>query len=127
MEKVDDLYGVGATDAIPAILYQVAPEVLHQGGTGYTAKAVIWSLGSLLLELLMGRQPFSKEDVIDSTYKLGSMPELPRIPDDVTAEIDATALAFIYNCWTVDPVERPTAETMLRAPFLSAFSSKSDV
>lgn len=54
-----------------------------------------------MLELFSGRRLFSKEDVIGSIYKLGSLPEIPPIPDDVITELDATALAFVHDCWTL--------------------------
>jgi hypothetical protein len=54
-----------------------------------------------VLNLFLGRQPFSKDDVIGSIYKLGSLPETPPIPDDIITELDPTALAFISDCWTL--------------------------
>ena len=54
-----------------------------------------------MLEQFSERRLFSKEDVIGPIYKLGSLPEMPPIPDDVITELDTTALAFIHNCWTL--------------------------
>jgi hypothetical protein len=54
-----------------------------------------------VLELFSGRRLLSREDVIGPIYKLGSLPEMPQIPDDVITELDATALAFVHDCWTL--------------------------
>ncbi|KAK0290637.1 mitogen-activated protein kinase kinase kinase [Friedmanniomyces endolithicus] len=78
---------------------------------GYSAKVDIWSLGCVVLEMFAGRRPWSKEEAIGAIYKLGSLNQAPPIPDDVSAVVGPAALSFI------DPGERPTAETLLRAPF----------
>ncbi|KAI7608181.1 hypothetical protein KC343_g9959 [Hortaea werneckii] len=78
---------------------------------GYSAKVDIWSLGCVVLEMFAGRRPWSKEEAIGAIYKLGSLNQAPPIPDDVSTVVGPAALSFI------DPGERPTAETLLRAPF----------
>ncbi|WPG97524.1 Hypothetical protein R9X50_00030100 [Acrodontium crateriforme] len=84
---------------------------------GYSAKVDIWSLGCVVLEMFAGRRPWSKEEAVGAIYKLGSLNQAPPIPDDVSSVVGPAALSFMYDCFTIDPGERPTAETLLRAPF----------
>ncbi|KAK0842387.1 mitogen-activated protein kinase kinase kinase [Friedmanniomyces endolithicus] len=84
---------------------------------GYSAKVDIWSLGCVVLEMFAGRRPWSKEEAIGAIYKLGSLNQAPPIPDDVSAIVGPAALSFMYDCFTIGPGERPTAETLLRAHF----------
>ncbi|KAF2481521.1 hypothetical protein BDY17DRAFT_312223 [Neohortaea acidophila] len=84
---------------------------------GYSAKVDIWSLGCVVLEMFAGRRPWSKEEAIGAIYKLGSLNQAPPIPDDVSSVVGPAALGFMYDCFTIDPGERPTAETLLAAPF----------
>ncbi|RMZ70502.1 STE STE11 BCK1 kinase [Pyrenophora seminiperda CCB06] len=86
-------------------------------GQGYSAKVDIWSLGCVVLEMFAGKRPWSKEEAIGAIYKLGSLNQAPPIPEDVSRVIGVEGLSFMYDCFTIDPMERPTAETLLRAPF----------
>ncbi|QIX00733.1 hypothetical protein AMS68_006250 [Peltaster fructicola] len=84
---------------------------------GYSGKVDIWSLGCVVLEMFAGRRPWSKEEVIGAIYKLGSLNQAPPIPDDVSTVISPAAFSFMLDCFTIDPVERPQADTLLRQPF----------
>ncbi|KAK1045569.1 mitogen-activated protein kinase kinase kinase [Friedmanniomyces endolithicus] len=84
---------------------------------GYSAKVDIWSLGCVVLEMFAGRRPWSKEEAVGAIYKLGSLNQAPPIPDDVSAIVGPAALSFMYDCFTIEPGDRPTAETLLRAHF----------
>ncbi|CAG8048902.1 unnamed protein product [Penicillium nalgiovense] len=68
--------------------------------------------------MFAGRRPWSKEEAIGAIFKLGSLSQAPPIPDDVSMNISPAALAFMYDCFTIDSAERPTAGTLLtRHPF----------
>ncbi|CAK3966802.1 MAP kinase kinase kinase mkh1 [Lecanosticta acicola] len=127
-------YNNDITNSMQGSVFWMAPEVIRaqsQAMTdpsgdgldpqsmnkGYSAKVDIWSLGCVVLEMFAGRRPWSKEEAIGAIYKLGSLNQAPPIPDDVSTVVGPAALSFMYDCFTIDPGERPTAETLLRSPF----------
>ncbi|KAK4556520.1 mitogen-activated protein kinase kinase kinase [Recurvomyces mirabilis] len=127
-----DPYNNDITNSMQGSVFWMAPEVIRaqsqpmnqntgDGLTamnqGYSAKVDIWSLGCVVLEMFAGRRPWSKEEAIGAIYKLGSLNQAPPIPDDVSSVIGPAALSFMYDCFTIDPRERPIADTLLRAPF----------
>ncbi|KAK3077708.1 mitogen-activated protein kinase kinase kinase, partial [Coniosporium uncinatum] len=116
-KKSDDIYGNDVTNSMQGSVFWMAPEVIRSHGGGYSAKVDIWSLGCVVLEMFAGRRPWSKEEAIGAIYKLGSLNQAPPIPEDVSSKISPQAISFMYDCFTIDPGERPTADTLLRAPF----------
>ncbi|KAF2758196.1 Pkinase-domain-containing protein [Pseudovirgaria hyperparasitica] len=116
-KKTDNIYGNDVSNSMQGSVFWMAPEVIRAQGEGYSAKIDIWSLGCVVLEMFAGRRPWSKEEAIGAIYKLGSLNQAPPIPDDVSSQITPQALSFMYDCFTINTMERPTAETLLRAPF----------
>ena len=117
-KKTDNIYGNDVTNSMQGSVFWMAPEVIRSQGMGYSAKVDIWSLGCVVLEMFAGRRPWSKEEAIGAIYKLGSLNQAPPIPDEVSSSISAAAVGFMLDCFTIDPSERPTAETLLRgSPF----------
>ncbi|RDL32499.1 uncharacterized protein BP5553_08955 [Venustampulla echinocandica] len=117
-KKTDNIYGNDATNSMQGSVFWMAPEVVRSQGQGYSAKVDIWSLGCVVLEMFAGRRPWSKEETVGAIYKLGSLNEAPPIPDDVALSISPVAVAFMADCFTIVPSERPTADTLLsRHPF----------
>ncbi|KAG2412232.1 hypothetical protein HFD88_009789 [Aspergillus terreus] len=112
-KKTDNIYGNDSTNSMQGSVFWMAPEVIHSQGQGYSAKVDIWSLGCVVLEMFAGRRPWSKEEAIGAIFKLGSLSQAPPIPDDVSLNISPAALAFMYDCFTVDSSDRPTAQTLL--------------
>ncbi|KXS96668.1 hypothetical protein AC578_4391 [Pseudocercospora eumusae] len=127
-------YNNDITNSMQGSVFWMAPEVIRaqsqapsvpaaegldptMSSQGYSAKVDIWSLGCVVLEMFAGRRPWSKEEAIGAIYKLGSLNQAPPIPDDVSTVVGPAALSFMYDCFTIDPGERPTADTLLRAPF----------
>lgn len=94
-KSIGDIYGTNLQGSV----YWMAPEIIRSQGHGYSAKADIWSLGCVVLEMFAGRRPWSKEEAIGAIYKLGSLNEAPPIPDDVSSNISVTAIAFMYDCF----------------------------
>lgn len=113
-KKTDNIYGNDVTNNMQGSVFWMAPEVIRSQGQGYSAKVDIWSLGCVVLEMFAGRRPWSKEEAIGAIYKLGSLNQAPPIPDDVSNTITPEAFAFMLDCFTIDPSERPTAETLLK-------------
>ncbi|KAF9731653.1 MAP kinase kinase kinase [Paraphaeosphaeria minitans] len=116
-KKTDNIYGNDVTNSMQGSVFWMAPEVIRSQGQGYSAKVDIWSLGCVVLEMFAGKRPWSKEEAIGAIYKLGSLNQAPPIPEDVSRVIGVEGLSFMYDCFTIDPAERPTAETLLRSPF----------
>ncbi|PGH18894.1 STE/STE11/BCK1 protein kinase [Polytolypa hystricis UAMH7299] len=117
-KKTDNIYGNDATNSMQGSVFWMAPEVVQSQGQGYSAKVDIWSLGCVVLEMFAGRRPWSKEEAIGAIFKLGSLNQAPPIPEDVSVEITPAALAFMYDCFTIDTFDRPTASTLLsKHPF----------
>lgn len=116
-KKTDNIYGNDVTNSMQGSVFWMAPEVIRSQGQGYSAKVDIWSLGCVVLEMFAGRRPWSKEEAIGAIYKLGSLNQAPPIPDDVSSNISAAALGFMLDCFTIDPSERPTAETLRQHQF----------
>lgn len=121
-KKTDNIYGNDVTNSMQGSVFWMAPEVVRaegqaysaKEGQGYSAKVDIWSLGCVVLEMFAGRRPWSKEEPIGAIYKLGSLNQPPPIPDDVSDSVSPEAVAFMSECFEIDPGERPTAETLLR-------------
>ncbi|KAL1982456.1 hypothetical protein VTN96DRAFT_1303 [Rasamsonia emersonii] len=112
-KKSDNIYGNDASNSMQGSIFWMAPEVIQSQGQGYSAKVDIWSLGCVVLEMFAGRRPWSKEEAIGAIFKLGSLSQAPPIPEDVAVNISPAALAFMYDCFTIDTFDRPTAETLL--------------
>ena len=111
-KRSNDIYGNDATNSMQGSVFWMAPEVIRSQGQGYSAKVDIWSLGCVVLEMFNGKRPWSKEEAIGAIYKLGSLNQAPPIPDDVSSSISAEAVGFMWDCFTVDPGDRPTADTL---------------
>ncbi|WEW55200.1 mitogen-activated protein kinase kinase kinase [Emydomyces testavorans] len=112
-KKTDNIYGNDVTNSMQGSVFWMAPEVIQSQGQGYSAKVDIWSVGCVVLEMFAGRRPWSKEEAIGAIFKLGSLNQAPPIPDDVSLNISPAAVAFMYECFTINTFERPTAETLL--------------
>ena len=113
-KKTDNIYGNDVTNSMQGSVFWMAPEVIRSQGQGYSAKVDIWSLGCVVLEMFAGRRPWSKEEAVGAIYKLGSLNQPPPIPDEVSAAISPEAVAFMCDCFEIDPTVRPTAETLSR-------------
>jgi serine/threonine protein kinase len=89
------------TNTMQGSVFWMAPEVVRSQGEGYSAVADIWSVGCVVLEMLSGKRPWSREETISAIYKLGVMNAAPPIPDDVASEITPKALSFLIECFTM--------------------------
>ncbi|KAJ9631271.1 mitogen-activated protein kinase kinase kinase [Knufia peltigerae] len=113
-KKSDNIYGNDITNSMQGSVFWMAPEVVRSQGQGYSAKVDIWSLGCVVLEMFAGKRPWSREEAIGAIFKLGSLSQAPPIPEDVQSTATVDGLNFMYDCFQVNPSDRPTPETLLR-------------
>jgi serine/threonine protein kinase len=69
----DDIYNDNVEMSMQGTIFWMAPEVVHNQKRGYSAKADIWSLGCIMIELAAGRRPWSDEDVMQAMFKVSSV------------------------------------------------------
>lgn len=63
----------------------MAPEVVKQ--TSYTAKADIWSLGCLIVEMFTGQHPWMELTQMQAIFKIGSSKDArPKIPENASPD-----------------------------------------
>lgn len=115
-KKTDNIYGNDKTNSMQGSVFWMAPEVIRSQGEGYSAKVDIWSLGCVVLEMFAGRRPWSKE-AVGAIYKIANG-QPPPIPEDIQETIGPLAVAFMMDCFSVNPFDRPTADVLLPAPVL---------
>ncbi|KAI1619838.1 mitogen-activated protein kinase [Exophiala viscosa] len=113
-KKSDNIYGNDVTNSMQGSVFWMAPEVVRSQGQGYSAKVDIWSLGCVVLEMFAGKRPWSREEAIGAIFKLGSLSQAPPIPEDVQSTATVDGLNFMYDCFQVNPNDRPTAQILLR-------------
>lgn len=66
-------------------VFWMAPEVVKQ--TSYTAKADIWSLGCLIVEMFTGQHPWMELTQMQAIFKIGSSKDArPKNPEHISAD-----------------------------------------
>lgn len=114
-----DIYANNAEMSMQGTIFWMAPEVVNNviknQKQGYSAKVDVWSLGCVILEMFVGRRPWSTEEAVGAMYKLGSSRQAPPIPDD--AQVSDEGRDFIGRCFIIDAKERPTALELLKHDF----------
>ena len=92
-----------------------APEVI----TGqYNAKVDVWSLGCVVIEMASGKPPWSEfkfENPYRALYTIGHTDKIPIIP----TTLSKAGQDFCRACLQRQPIERPTAQALLKSPWLS--------
>ncbi|KAI5479006.1 mitogen-activated protein kinase kinase kinase [Pseudohyphozyma bogoriensis] len=116
-KRAQDIYNNNAEHSMQGSIFWMAPEVVHQNEQkGYSAKADIWSLGCLCLEMFAGRRPWDQSQMVATMIALGAEKRAPPVPEDVI--LSDTASAFFKACFQIDPDLRPRAEQLIRHRFL---------
>ncbi len=91
--------------------WYLAPEVVKVQPYSYSAD--IWSLGSVVYAMVMGKKPYDN---------LAPIPALFKIAKEGPPELDSTLSRGCSNligmCWNTDPTKRPSASTALKHPWL---------
>jgi mitogen-activated protein kinase kinase kinase len=93
-------------------VYWMAPEVVRQ--TAHTKKADIWSLGCLVVEMFIGAHPFPDCSQLQAIFAIGNNQARPPAPEHASKE----ARAFLNVTFEIDHEKRPSADELLRSPFL---------
>ncbi|KAI8825214.1 Ste20-like serine/threonine kinase [Fimicolochytrium jonesii] len=92
--------------------YWMAPEVILR--SAYNAKADIWSLGISAWELAKGLPPHAN---IHPMRVLFMIPQQP--PPTLPATFSAPFRDFVAQCLAKRPSQRPTAQSLLKHPFIT--------
>ncbi|KAF4979507.1 hypothetical protein FZEAL_4275 [Fusarium zealandicum] len=111
-KKTDNIYGNDKTNSMQGSVFWMAPEVIRSENEGYSAKVDIWSLGCVVLEMFAGKRPWAKEEAVGAIYKIANG-ERPPIPEDIQDTLPPLAVAFMMDCFQVNPYDRPTADVLL--------------
>ncbi|XP_068079702.1 mitogen-activated protein kinase kinase kinase 19 isoform X3 [Danio rerio] len=97
--------------------YWMAPEVINE--TGHGRKSDIWSIGCTVFEMATGKPPLAHMNKMAALYYIGARRGLmPSLSDDFSTD----AKDFVQACLTRDQRQRPSAEELLRHPFISHHS-----
>ncbi|ELR21629.1 protein serine/threonine kinase, putative [Acanthamoeba castellanii str. Neff] len=93
--------------------FWMAPEVIQE--IGYDYKADIWSLGITSIEMAEGDPPYSNIHPMRAIFMIPSRPP-PRLsePEKWSREFND----FVAQCLTKNATDRPTADDLLKHPFL---------
>ncbi|KAG1466958.1 hypothetical protein G6F56_004594 [Rhizopus delemar] len=101
--------------------YWMAPELIK--GQYYDDKVDIWSLGILLIEMAQNNPPYVELPPLKALYLIASngIPPLYE-PERWSDEFKD----FLQLCTSMDPAERPDANTLLRHPFILSFAGTTE-
>ena len=92
--------------------YWMAPELIR--GYDYSFPVDIWSLGILAIELAEGNPPFIDLPALRAVFLIVTQP-----PHQINKDIWSKQFCdFVAKCLAKDPAERPSAEELLKHPFV---------
>ena len=92
----------------------MAPEILME--EKYGRRVDVWSLGCTVFEMATGKHPWSNcKSLQQLIINLGQK----RTLDVEQLDIDRNIKEFITYCCVFDRMQRPTADEVLRHPFLN--------
>ena len=68
--RADDIYGDATHTAMQGSIYWMAPEVITNQNSVYSAKIDVWSLGCVVLEMWAGQRPWGGENQISVMFRV---------------------------------------------------------
>lgn len=92
--------------------YWIAPEVIK--GEPYNGKADLWSLGITMIELCLGKPPFSNLVPVKAVTKIVTSPS-PVLGEEYSEDFND----FVNLCLQKDPACRPTVAQLLSHVFIT--------
>lgn len=108
-----------STKTFVGTLLYMAPERI--GGGNYSYPADIWSFGLALISVALGRYPLPTQDGFFGLVDSVSNEQCLKLP---AGSFSQECRSFIYQCLTIDPVERPSAEILLQHPFIHKYTAE---
>lgn len=132
----DNAYESNLNTSMQGSIFWMAPEVMitskkqiqgnsNSGQSGredktYSAKADIWSLGCVVVEMWTGMRPWGTSEIFHVMYASALERAAPSIEPEILETMSQTAVQFLYGkclCW--ESKGRPTAEQLLSDPFVT--------
>ncbi|KAF9046106.1 kinase-like domain-containing protein [Panaeolus papilionaceus] len=103
-------------------VYYLSPEIVRAAQyTPRTLKSEVWALGISLVELALGRHPYSEADepltILDVLTRIVNGPP-PRLSTTNAGGYPAEVENFVDNCLMVDVERRNTPDELLRHPWM---------
>ncbi|OMH86178.1 Protein kinase byr1 [Zancudomyces culisetae] len=97
----------------------MAPERMQ--GAEYSVKSDVWSLGTTVLELALGRHPFGfqQTSIFEMMHYISTSEKLSIL--DPT-KYEKNLCSFVDGCLAKDPNTRPTPNALLAHPFVLSHS-----
>ncbi|KAG1226822.1 hypothetical protein G6F35_002781 [Rhizopus arrhizus] len=96
----------------------MAPEVITGSDTGRKGSMDIWSLGCCIVQMATGRRPWSTlENEWSVMYHV--VTGHPPLPDE--SQLSRLGIDFLRKCFVRDPRKRPTAEELLKHPWIDNY------
>ena len=93
----------------------MAPEILSY--QKYDAKADLWSVGTILYELLVGRPPFTGANPMQLLKNIERSDA--KIPGKIAAALSPECVSILRGLLRRDPVQRMSFEEFFDHPFLA--------
>ncbi|KAI8988853.1 hypothetical protein BDB01DRAFT_719571 [Pilobolus umbonatus] len=93
----------------------MAPEVITGSDTGRKGSMDIWSLGCCIVQMATGRRPWSTlENEWSVMYHV--VTGHPPLPD--SSQLSPQGIDFLMKCFVRNPMQRPSAEELLKHPWI---------
>ncbi|AQK52339.1 NPK1-related protein kinase 2 [Zea mays] len=113
-KQVEKLATATAAKTMKGTPYWMAPEVIV--GSGHNCSADIWSVGCTVIEMAIGKPPWSHEyQEVSLLYYVGTTKSHPPIPEHLSTE----AKDFLLKCLQKEPEMRSVASDLLQHPFVT--------
>ncbi|CBN76874.1 Serine/threonine protein kinase [Ectocarpus siliculosus] len=115
-ESVQLTHSIAKRQTFAGSPYWMAPEVIMAQDT-YNSKADIWSLGVTAIEMIKGRPPYSDMHPMKAVLCIPNNPP-PTLGKE--GNFSKHFHTFLEQCFQRDPNLRPSAQELLKHPFMKA-------